>query len=415
MKTVVPGFSELDRAGQLARSIADARALLAFASQTNRKIDPVLVKEIAEASEALESSSNPSMQPTAKTESDFWVKYDTLAVALAPVSAESIRHTEIVKAGNASPAWLPLGFAIAGLLLFVILQAYSAGGTDLLEQQRAAEKSQSEILSRGRDASATLDRAFAKLISFDEKSQDQTVHKFENSIKSAGLEKIQSDERNKLDLEVKELQYAVNRNSDELRSVQDKIRPSKLLLEKWYQPMAILLGLISLDTIYQDREKLINKEFTEPAVGANPSISKKQFLDSRLRAALDRLAVEKSRAVQSMASMILAPLNLYAIPAVLGVLGAMTYMLRSITTQVASYTYLPSPRGVTMSRITLGMIGGVIGSLFITSTFGNDTGLKALPPLAIPFLFGYAVDVFFALLDKLVSTFTSEGATQAPR
>ena len=131
--------------------------------------------------------------------------------------------------------------------------------------------------------------------------------------------------------------------------------------------------------------------------------------------ARDSLAVEKSRAVQAMASMILAPLNLYAIPALLGVLGAMTFMLRSISTQLASYSYLPSPRGVTMSRITLGMIGGVIGSLFSTSALSNDMRWKSLPPLAIPFLFGYAVDVFFALLDKVVATFSSEGANGAAR
>lgn len=53
MKDAPLGFSELDRAGQLARSVADARALLAFASQTSRKLDPVLVKEITEAADAI--------------------------------------------------------------------------------------------------------------------------------------------------------------------------------------------------------------------------------------------------------------------------------------------------------------------------------------------------------------------------
>ena len=413
MNNPPPGFTELDRAGQLARSIADARALLAFASQTSRKLDPVLVKEITETAVALDTQVNVSAPPGAKLESDFWIKYDTLAVALAPVSAESIRHTEIVKSGKSSPAWLPLGFAIAGLLLFIVLQAYSAGGTDLLNQQIAAEKRQNEVLSSGRDFSEKLDRAFAKLLAVEEKIPVEPTNVVKGAAKATNVEKNLQEERVKLDLEVKELQYAANRNSDELRSIQDRVRPFTLLLEEWYKPLTTVLGLVSLDDIYSARAKTIKEESIALSSAANQA-SANRFRESRLRVSLDRLAVEKSRAVQSMAFMILAPLNLYAIPALLGVLAAMTFMLRSISTQLANYSYLPSPRGVTMSRITLGMIGGVIGSLFITSTFGNDTGLKALPPMAIPFLFGYAVDVFFALLDKLVSTFTSDSATRIP-
>lgn len=422
MKNAPLGFSELDRAGQLARSVADARALLAFASQTSRKLDPVLVKEITEAADALDSASNASAAPNVKIESEFWIKYDTLAVALAPVSAESIRHTEIVKSGKLSPACLPLSFAIIGLLLFIFLQAYSAGGTDLLTQQKAAEKSQSEKLMLGREISNNLERAIAKLPDAEEEvSIDQGPY-VRGRPKVTAAEKSQQAERKRLDEEIKVLQNAVARNSDEIRTIQEKVQPVNLLLEKWYQPLTKVFGLVPLAEIYDAQMKTLKTDALDTKGGPNQAsqVTSSQalanrFRESRLRVAVDRLNVEKSRAVQGMASMILAPLNLYAIPALLGVLGAMTFMLRSISTQLAGYSYLPSPRGVTMSRITLGMIGGVIGSLFSTSTMGNDVGWKSLPPLAIPFLFGYAVDVFFALLDKVVATFSSDGTNRSAR
>ena len=43
-----------------------------------------------------------------------------------------------------------------------------------------------------------------------------------------------------------------------------------------------------------------------------------------------------------------------------------------------------------------------MGGLVITT---DDTVLKTLPPLALPFVLGYAIEVLFAFMDKLVKAF----------
>ena len=160
-----------------------------------------------------------------------------------------------------SPAGLPLGFAIVGLLLFIVLQAYSAGGTDLLSQQKAAEKSQNEKLLLGREISTYLERAIAKLVDTDEELLADKITSAQGAAKTTtAAEKNQQAERKKLDEEVKGLQNAVARNSDEIRTIQEKVQPVNLLLEKWYRPLTKVFGLVSLDEIYQNQIDKLTKD-----------------------------------------------------------------------------------------------------------------------------------------------------------
>jgi hypothetical protein len=53
------------------------------------------------------------------------------------------------------------------------------------------------------------------------------------------------------------------------------------------------------------------------------------------------------------------------------------------------------------------MLAGVTVSLFFDPT--QFVGLAAITPLAIAFLAGYGVELFFTGLDGLVRTFTREG------
>jgi hypothetical protein len=93
------------------------------------------------------------------------------------------------------------------------------------------------------------------------------------------------------------------------------------------------------------------------------------------------------------------------IPMLMGLLGASTYMLRLLVLQLKTSTFTPRFPSLSLVRLVLGMIVGVLGGSLLP-VIGDGSGVKALPPLAMPFVFGYAIEVLFAGLDKLVSSFT---------
>lgn len=118
----------------------------------------------------------------------------------------------------------------------------------------------------------------------------------------------------------------------------------------------------------------------------------------------DQLVVELER----RCDVILSLLEKYAFPVLLGLLGAVTYILRSLIVQIREYSFTTSFASLSFVRITLGMMAGLLGGLLIPT---GDGVLKSVPPLAFPFLFGYAVEVVFTFLDKVVKAFVDENPT----
>ncbi|MDQ7248397.1 hypothetical protein [Dongia sedimenti] len=101
-------------------------------------------------------------------------------------------------------------------------------------------------------------------------------------------------------------------------------------------------------------------------------------------------------------------LNAYALPLILALLGSCTQVLRSIARRIIDQSmntiFLPAY----YVRVLLGLIIGATIGLFLTPTSGATPTdplafLKSLPLLTAAFLAGYAVEIFFALLDKVVN------------
>jgi hypothetical protein len=97
------------------------------------------------------------------------------------------------------------------------------------------------------------------------------------------------------------------------------------------------------------------------------------------------------------------------LPALYALLGTCAYLLRNFEQQMCARTFIPSKAN--SARFLIAGIGGAVVGLF--NNFAITQG-ATVPPLAIAFLVGYGVDVFFAFLEGLLQTFTRNAATPSP-
>lgn len=108
----------------------------------------------------------------------------------------------------------------------------------------------------------------------------------------------------------------------------------------------------------------------------------------------------------------LAILSQYVLPLLYGLLGALAYILRTLSREIQNVTFTRGSEIRYSLRWPLGMLGGVTVGLFFDPE--NLSGLAAITPLGLAFLAGYGVELLFTGLDRMVSAFTGEGA-ERPR
>jgi hypothetical protein len=97
------------------------------------------------------------------------------------------------------------------------------------------------------------------------------------------------------------------------------------------------------------------------------------------------------------------------LPVLYALLGTCAYLLRTFEQQMATRTFMPSIAN--SARFLIAAIGGAVVGLFSNFAIGQGA---SIPPLAIAFLVGYAVDVFFAFLEGVIQSFTRSSAGAGP-
>jgi hypothetical protein len=100
-------------------------------------------------------------------------------------------------------------------------------------------------------------------------------------------------------------------------------------------------------------------------------------------------------------------LNSCILPILYALLGTCAYLLRSFEDQMTNWTFTPS--AANSARFVIAAIGGTVIGLF-----GGFTTQANASPLALAFLVGYAVEVFFAFLEGLIKAFTRYSGPAAP-
>ena len=101
--------------------------------------------------------------------------------------------------------------------------------------------------------------------------------------------------------------------------------------------------------------------------------------------------------VQQINLLFYGAITAYILPILYALLGAHAYALRSLSEQTITKTFSPSYAPV--ARLIIALIAGLVVGLF-----NNFTQGISLSPLAIAFLVGYAVEIFFSFLDAFLDT-----------
>jgi hypothetical protein len=90
----------------------------------------------------------------------------------------------------------------------------------------------------------------------------------------------------------------------------------------------------------------------------------------------------------------------FILPLLFGVIGAIAYIVRTISNEIASSTFSPTTPIRHLMRVTLGALAGVVVGFFT-----NVTNQIMLSPLAIAFLAGYGVEPLFSMFDGFIAKF----------
>ncbi len=111
--------------------------------------------------------------------------------------------------------------------------------------------------------------------------------------------------------------------------------------------------------------------------------------------------------IMSDTSTFYGALNSCILPILYALLGTCAYLLRTFEDQMGTRTFIPS--AANSARFVIAAIGGTVIGLF-----GGFTARANASPLAIAFLVGYAVEVFFSFLEGLIKSFTKSTSIPAP-
>jgi len=113
---------------------------------------------------------------------------------------------------------------------------------------------------------------------------------------------------------------------------------------------------------------------------------------------------EKSGQTQLAGQFVLTVLQSYALPLLYGILGAGSFVLRTLSRQIEKVIFSEEVRTQHLLRISLGALAGImVGWFSFLIPKETTTFLGSVSPLAIAFLVGYNIELFFSWMDAALN------------
>ena len=123
-----------------------------------------------------------------------------------------------------------------------------------------------------------------------------------------------------------------------------------------------------------------------------PAISQARQAAAPVQIAAEEVSRTQSTVVQvqEKANLVVGVLGAYVLPILFGAIGAVAYIIRTISEQIRASTFSSNSSTRHIMRTALGAMAGVVVGLF------SDLSTKvSLLPLAVAFLAGYGVEAVF--------------------
>ena len=359
----VPDISDLQRA------IQDAQSLLHFAAKQSIKLRPETTTTIVKAKNYFDTS-----KWTPELEVEFWNALVDLNSMIYPVTIETYNAT--LGSGGKFFNTVVLnsyGFGfitVVSLFLIIWMQIHSLNGQSLTSEidQMIATRSDIEQELRETDARLAISSRILEQPSRNF-SQEQTT--------------------NGVTAEVSNLKATSVLQSEKLVRVERDLYASFLLLAHWLSRWEWVVGVLPSPMSWWERW-----------ISSEEEIAAEKIMFENIDEMSDEISLISVKST-------LQALNSYFLPALYGLLGACAYILRTLAREVKTFTLSETFGLRSLLRLPLGVLSGIVVGWFLTPET-LPSAFSAIQPLALAFLAGYSVELVFAGLDRLISTFTEE-------
>ena len=239
------------------------------------------------------------------------------------------------------------------------------------------------------------------------------IEKSVNGTNSPNLDQYSIQIKN-IDEQIKEIEKQLGADPDGSKKIQEAsnkiIGLQKQLAQFETDPIANAEQISSLQSQLESLTNWVN----QPGL-ADQIVSQLNQDIERLREEITTLKRQKqgdidretSRQAQLAAQFVLVILQSYLLPLLYGILGAGTFVLRSLSKEIEDETYSDDKGTQHVLRVSLGALAGILVGWF-SFLIPNETTtfVGSISPLAIAFLVGYNIELFFLLMDRALFSIT---------
>jgi hypothetical protein len=364
------------------QAIDDALRLLVYAAETGRSVDDTTRGSILRAKAAANAGWDD------KVAADLLAALTKLADELKPVTAESLEAScgKLTKPTITTlrkwAGFLAIPIVVFSLLGFVTSSISSAIRTDITTANDLLVKLRSELGTDGAPTAGAPGKPFPPGLS--EGDVITQLQQYASTVRA-------------IDARSRQLNWFVfNAERDPFAEYRWDSKDNKKQREEKQQKIKAGENNQSILDAMPDNEKKLKDKFQLP-VGL-PNMPK--ALDTLTTTYQDVRSFGQD--VLDLVSVSYGAITTCLLPILYALLGTCAYLLRSFEEQLRTLTFTPSSRA-NWARFLIAGIGGAVVGLF--SNFSITEG-ASISPLAIAFLVGYAVDVFFSFLEGLIQSFT---------